>query len=88
MDQKLAEEFCTVVLKKIANPAYAAFVGEFGPGILVVGLESPWLSDETIAAISIMWLARGETRLADVFAYVYLGYRTNGDNHAIFWQPT
>ena len=88
MDQSLAEVFCSVVRKKLDNPAYVPLVRDLGPGILVVGLESPWLSDETIEAISRAWLAQGDTRLNEVFSHVYLGFRQSGDNHAVSWQPT
>lgn len=51
MDNQFAEVFAKVVLKKFNNKSYKAAVNQYGPGILVVGIESPWLDGETVQAI-------------------------------------
>lgn len=87
MDNILADEFLEVALKKLEKKSYVPFIEEFGPGILVVGLESPWLDAETFRAINSKWAESGNRALFSVFEWVYLGYRDNGKNVAIPWHP-
>lgn len=88
MDEQLATTVCELILQKAAKPSYAPFVAAHGPGILVVGLESPWLDDETIVEISRKWAALGKPDISDTFSHVYLGYRNAGGNQAMAWQHT
>lgn len=87
MDSTLAEKFCSVVLKKLSNSSYAPLADEYGPGILVVGLETPWLSNDTIDSINFRWNEIGSSDLSSVFRWVYLGFRNEGENRAIPWEP-
>lgn len=88
MDNIFAEIFVEVVLKKLNNRLYPPFVEQFGPGILVVGLESPWLASDTIQTLSDKWIEFGRRELFSVFGWIYLGFR-DGDNKnvAIPWNP-
>ena len=86
-DNIFADVFLEVVLKKIKNKSYTALVEQMGPGILVVGLESPWLDAETFQAINKKWIESGSSELYSVFKWVYLGYRDEGKNVAIPWEP-
>lgn len=87
MDATLAEEFCKRVLEKFHKPAYAPLVEKYGPGILVVGLETPWLNEDTIELINCSWREIGSPDLSSVFRWVYLGFRNEGENRAIPWEP-
>lgn len=87
MDSTLAEKFCSVVLKKLSNSSYAPLAEEYGPGIMVVGLETPWLSNDTIDSINRRWKEIGSPDLSSVFHWVYLGFRSEGENRAILWEP-
>lgn len=48
MDMQLAGNLCDLLVKKATKNSYKPLMQQYGPGILVVGLESPWLDDETI----------------------------------------
>ncbi len=87
MDNIFADAFLSVVLKKLKNKSYTTLVEKLGPGILVVGLESPWLNAETFQAINNKWVESGSPELFSVFEWVYLGYRDDGKNVAIPWSP-
>lgn len=50
MDNQFAKNFCELLVKKANKFSYLPLLQQHGPGILVVGLESPWLDDETINA--------------------------------------
>ncbi|HCY64631.1 MAG TPA: hypothetical protein DHV59_17780 [Oxalobacteraceae bacterium] len=85
MDKQLAGNFCNLLEQKVDKKSYKPFVQQYGPGILVVGLESPWLDSDTIDAIDEEWLARGNPDISGTFAHVYLRFRSGSGNHAFSW---
>ncbi|MEX2474650.1 hypothetical protein [Marinobacter sp.] len=88
MDEQLAEAFIRVVVKKFGNEAYRPTIEKYGPGILIVGLESPWLDAETLRVINQKWADLGQPDLSSVFSCVYFGYRAGGQNRAELWIGT
>lgn len=86
MDNQVAEAFAKVVLDKFNNKSYKPAVNQYGPGILVVGIESPWLDEETVQAINEKWTELGSPDLSPVFRWVYLGFRIGSENKAILWK--
>jgi hypothetical protein len=87
-DAQLAGAFCRCVIDKAGKTTYASCIAHYGPGILVVGLESPWLDEETIHEINRAWAELGSPDISSTFRYVYLGYRDNSGNHARVWLGT
>ena len=87
MDNQVAEVFAKVVIAKLNNKSYQSVVNQYGPGILAVGIESPWLDDETVHAITEHWTERGSPDLSLVFRWVYLGFRLGGESKATVWMP-
>jgi hypothetical protein len=85
MDAQLASAFCEIVIHKYQKSSYKPFIAEYGPGILVVGLESPWLGDDTIDEIDREWASRGNLDISETFSHVYIGYRNASGNHAFKW---
>jgi hypothetical protein len=85
MDMQLAENFCDLLVKKATKNSYKPLIQQHGPGILVVGLESPWLDDETINAIDDEWLRRGSPDISATFAYVYLRRRNASGSDVFAW---
>ena len=88
MDNQVADAFVKAVLKKFENRSYQPVLDEFGPGILVVGIESPWFDEETLQAIDEKWAELGRIDLTPIFRWVYLGFRVGGVNNAFFWEPS
>lgn len=86
MDNQVAEAFIKAVLKKFENRSYQPVLDQFGPGILVVGLESPWLDEETLQAINEKWAELGSIDISPIFRWVYLGFRLGGVNKAVLWE--
>ena len=87
-DAQLADAFCRCVLDKAGKATYAGCIAQYGPGILVVGLESPWLDEDTIREINEAWAALGSPDISATFAHVYLGYRDDSGNRATAWPGT
>lgn len=87
MDNQVAKVFIKVVIEKLNNKSYESTVDRYGPGILVVGIESPWLDEETVRAIDEHWTELGNPDLSSVFRWIYLGFRFEGVNKAILWRP-
>lgn len=86
MDNQVADGFAKVILEKFNNKSYKPVVNQFGPGILVVGIESPWLDEETVRAINEKWAELGNPDLSPVFRWVYFGFRSGGENKAVLWK--
>lgn len=86
MDNQLAEVFCDLLIKKASKQSYRPLVQQHGPGILVVGLESPWLDDETLHSIDQEWLRRGQPDISSTFAHVYLKDRNANNGQAFAWS--
>lgn len=87
-DAQLAAQFCRVVIEKSRKTTYRDCITQYGPGILVIGLESPWVCENTIRMINDAWDILGNPDISATFAYVYLGYRINSVNVAMAWLPT
>lgn len=85
MDARFANVFCDRLITKAAKSSYKSWLEQYGPGIIVVGLESPWLDDETLNAIDEQWTALGNPDVSSTFAHVYLGYRNGNGNKALKW---
>jgi hypothetical protein len=88
MDNQVAEVFVKLVIEKFNNNSYKPAVNQYGPGLLIVGIESPWLDDETVQAINEHWAEIGSPDLSSVFRWIYLGFRLGGENKAILWKPS
>lgn len=86
MDNQVADAFVKAVLGKFNSKSYKPVLNQYGPGILVVGLESPWLDDETVSAINEKWADLASPDLSTVFSFVYLGFRLKSVNKAILWK--
>jgi hypothetical protein len=75
MDKQFAVNFCDLLTRKAEKNSYKPLIQQYGPGILVVGLESPWLGGETLDAVDEEWIGRGSPNVSATFAYVYLRHR-------------
>lgn len=85
MDRLFAENFCDLVQQKTGKQSYAPIVASHGPGILVVGLESPWLDGDTMDEVSDEWAARGSPDISGTFAFVYVRHRRARGNIVLPW---
>lgn len=85
MDRQFAGNFCDLLQQKAGKPSYRKFVEQYGPGILVVSLESPWLDDETLDAMKEEWGERGRPDISGTFAFVYLRQRSQGTDIVRPW---
>jgi hypothetical protein len=47
MDQQTANRAAQVLKKKLSKQSYAEAHAKYGPGILLVGMQSPWFNRET-----------------------------------------
>lgn len=85
MDKQFAANFCDLVQQKAGKQSYAPIVANYGTGILVVDLESPWLDGETMDEVSSEWNARGSPNISATFAHVYTRHRTERGNIVLPW---
>lgn len=87
IDEQFANVFCQRVLDKYNKESYTTSISQYGPGILVVGLESPWLSSKTLQEINKRWQELGKPDISTTFKHVYIIYcDKNSRNYAVEWQ--
>lgn len=87
VNTKLAQVFCDRILDKAQKDSYKEIIIQYGPGLLVVGLESPWLSSHVLDAINVAWKQLGSPDVSSTFKHIYIGYRDESAiNHAIEWK--
>lgn len=87
IDAQFADVFCQRVLDKHNKESYNTSISRYGPGILVVGLESPWLNSNTLQEINNRWQELGKPDISTTFTHVYIVYRDqNNRNYAFEWQ--
>jgi len=76
MDAQHAERFAALLKKKLSKKSYASPYQKHGPGILLVGMQSPWFDGDTCD------LMRDACRKTDwstdlgYFSHVYISFRS------------
>ncbi|MRV75714.1 hypothetical protein GJ700_28760 [Duganella sp. FT92W] len=86
MDKQFAVNFCDLLQQKAGKVSYQPLLKRYGPGILVVSLESPWLDAGTIDEIEEEWTGRGRPAISKTFAHVYLRHRAGGGDIVRLWN--
>ena len=74
MDQRVAKRFIDNLLKKLTKKTYLPFAERFGPGILLITLDHPWLSDETFDDINTFCEKTDWSGDLKTFSEVYVVY--------------
>lgn len=72
MDDPFVESFCEAIIKKSSKSSYSSCLQKHGPGILVVGLYSPWLDGQTLKEINERWRSCERPDISSTFSHVYL----------------
>ena len=72
MDEQLAVHFCDLLEKKASKTSYHAALTKYGPGILAIGIQSPWIAPDSLDEIRDEWRRRGAPSLTHIFAHVYI----------------
>ncbi len=85
VDVTFAKIVCDRIEAKVRNTTYQSVVDQHGPGLLVVGLETPWLDRDTHAAIDHEWRQRGSPGLERYFRHVYFAFRVFQGRRAALW---
>ena len=86
MDHQLALAVRAAIVAKAGNPKYQPVIEKDGPGILVVGLESPWLDTHSFEEIYRLFETRPVDGIGTVFSSIYLGSRIDGVNVATWFR--
>ncbi|WP_319524275.1 hypothetical protein [uncultured Desulfosarcina sp.] len=55
MDHFFANEFVSVVSKKLEKKSYIPWKNKYGPGYLIVPIKHPWFDGETIRVMKDLW---------------------------------
>lgn len=80
MDEQLKSRFLKIVKQKLSKDSYSDIYNECGPGILIIGLDSPW-ADKQTAEMIIDVCKSEELKEVDkgYFSQVFFFYRNFSD---------
>ncbi|MBV7542039.1 hypothetical protein [Acidovorax sp. sic0104] len=87
-DGALASSACERLLHKATKASYGAVICQYGPGILVVNLQSPWLNDDSLVVLHEEWCKRGSPSVAGTFAHVYIRCGSESGAPVLPWPGT
>jgi hypothetical protein len=86
MDEKIANRCVDILRKKLTKKTYKPFAAEFGPGILLMTLQYPWLSAETFEDIDRRCSKADWSGDLMCFSDVYLVYPSMNRNAFARWE--
>lgn len=86
MDAQMAARFAKLLKKKLSKASYAKPNEKYGPGILLVGMHSPWFDGKTCELMHEE--CRGTDWSADLgyFASVFLSFRSLNQQTFVEWK--
>ena len=84
MDEQLANHFVKVLKDKLTKPSYLPFKSSYGPGILVIGMRSPFFDQETVDIMREKYQAENWSDDLGCFEKIYI--MANGYN-PLEWCP-
>lgn len=76
MDKQAALIFVNEAKKKLNKSSYGDVSEEYGPGILVIIVDSPWFNDQTVAEMESAWSEDEVGDGAGYFDTMFIGWRT------------
>ena len=76
MDSVFAASFVSVVKKKLEKKSYVPWRDQYGPGYLVVPIQTPWLDEQTLGCMQEAWAASTVNNLG-CFRSVYIAFPSN-----------
>jgi hypothetical protein len=86
MTEEFAENFASVVQKKLEKKTYKPFYEKFGQGYLVVSVQFPFFDDDARYWMERAWLKR-LVQDCGYFRSVYLVYKSFNGYKLSRWQP-
>jgi hypothetical protein len=86
MDDTFCDVFWRAVFRKDQKEIYDPFVVQYGKGLLVVGLEHPWLDGDLFPLMHKVWEEKYSRRPLSRFAELYVYWReSDGTGRADRW---
>jgi hypothetical protein len=86
MDEQIADRCVDNLRKKLTKKTYKPFAAEFGPGILLMTLQYPWLSTETFDDIDTCCSKADWSCDLMCFSEVYLVYPSVNKKAFARWE--
>jgi len=84
MDEQTAANFIKGLKRKLTKKSYADACDEHGPGMLLVGIQSPWFGGETCEMMEAACRKTEWTSNPGYFSHVFISFRSN--NRQAFQQ--
>lgn len=76
MDEQTAVRFAALLKKKLSKQSYAEAHAEHGPGMLLIGMQSPWFDGETIEMMEETCQKTDWSQDRGYFSHVFISFRS------------
>lgn len=76
MDEQTASRFTALLQQKLSKLSYREAFDSYGPGTLIIGMQSPWFDAETYEMMQTVYQNAGRSDNAGYFEKVYLSFRS------------
>jgi hypothetical protein len=86
MDAQIATRFATLLKKKYSKQSYAEPHKKYGPGILLVGMQSPWFNAQTCDLMRAECNRTDWTTYRGYFSHVFISYRSLNQQTFVEWK--
>jgi len=78
MDKKTADNFVCISMKKLNSSSYDSVAEQYGMGILVVVVHSPWFDDQTVEEMENAWNEKDVENTSGNIGRMFYGWRFKG----------
>lgn len=76
MDEQTAERFAELLKKKLSKESYATPYEKYGPGMLLVGMQSPWFNGNTCEIMHHACLKADWSGDRGYFSHIFISFRS------------
>jgi hypothetical protein len=86
MDKQTAARFAALLKKKLSKQSYAAAHIQHGPGMLLVGMQSPWFDGETCEMMREACRKTDWSTDRGYFSHVFIAFRSMNKQDFEEWR--
>lgn len=86
IDQQTAVRFVALLKKKLSKQSYSETYANYGQGILLVGMQSPWFDGETCMMMHQACSQTDWSTDREYFSHVFISFRSMGEQTFEAWE--
>ena len=86
MDQQTGARFTALLKKKLSKQSYANAYAEYGPGMLLMGMQSPWFDGNTCEMMEEICRETDWSTDRGYFSHVFISFRSMNRQEFEEWK--